>query len=88
MNTASKVFRTVFTHSLFFVSEISLVRFLIRQQLVCKYRTPALSMKSSLYTILYTIPYHTILYYTGDKKTAFIIYFRNMIYTQQMKMVT
>ena len=49
MNTASKVFRTVFTHSLFFVSEISLVRFLIQKQLVCKYRTPALSMKYSLY---------------------------------------
>ena len=28
----------------------SLVRFLIRQQLVRKYRTPALSMKYSLYT--------------------------------------
>ena len=27
----------------------SLVRFLIRQQLLCKYRTPALSMKYSLY---------------------------------------
>ena len=33
-----------------FVSEISLVRFLIRQQLVRKYRTPTLSMKYSLYT--------------------------------------
>ena len=33
-----------------FVSEILLVRFLIRQQLVCKYRTPALSMKYSLYS--------------------------------------
>ena len=33
-----------------FVSEILLVRFLIRQQLVRKYRTPALSMKYSLYT--------------------------------------
>ena len=32
-----------------FVSEISLVRFLIQKQLVCKYRTPALSMKYSLY---------------------------------------
>ena len=32
-----------------FVSEILLVRFLIRQQLVRKYRTPALSMKYSLY---------------------------------------
>ena len=31
-----------------FVSEISLVRFLIRQQLVRKYRTPTLSMKYSL----------------------------------------
>ena len=31
----------------------SLVRFLIRQQLVRKYRTPALSMKYSLYTRLY-----------------------------------
>ena len=33
-----------------FVSEILLVRFLTRQQLVRKYRTPALSMKYSLYT--------------------------------------
>ena len=33
-----------------FVSEILLVRFLIRQQLVRKYRTPALSMKYSLFT--------------------------------------
>ena len=33
-----------------FVSEILLVRFLIRQQLVLKYRTPALFMKYSLYT--------------------------------------
>ena len=32
-----------------FVSEILLVRFLIRQQLVRKYLTPALSMKYSLY---------------------------------------
>ena len=32
-----------------FVSEILLVRFLIRQQLVRKYRTPALSMKYSLF---------------------------------------
>ena len=32
------------------VSEISLVRFLIRQQLVRKYRTPALSMKYSLFS--------------------------------------
>ena len=31
----------------------SLVRFLIRQQLVCKYRTQALSMKYSLYMIWY-----------------------------------
>ena len=31
-----------------FVSEIERVRFLIRQQLVRKYRTPALSMKYSL----------------------------------------
>ena len=31
----------------------SLVRFLIRQQLVRKYRTPALSMKYSLYITLY-----------------------------------
>ena len=31
----------------------SLVRFLIRQQLVRKYRTPALSMKYSLYTTRY-----------------------------------
>ena len=30
-------------------SEVLLVRFLIRQQLVRKYRTPALSMKYSLY---------------------------------------
>ena len=35
-----------------FVSEILLVRFLIRQQLVRKYRTPALSMKYSLYIAL------------------------------------
>ena len=34
-----------------FVSERSLVRFLIRQQLVRKYRTPALSMKYSLYMV-------------------------------------
>ena len=33
-----------------FVSEILLVRFLIRQQLVLKYRTPPLFMKYSLYT--------------------------------------
>ena len=32
-----------------FVSEMSLVRFLIRQQLVRKYRMPALSMKYSLF---------------------------------------
>ena len=32
-----------------FVSEILLVRFLIRQQLVRKYRTSALSMKYSLF---------------------------------------
>ena len=32
-----------------FLSEILLVRFLIRPQLVRKYRTPALSMKYSLY---------------------------------------
>ena len=39
-------------YTLVFVSEILLVRFrfLIRQQLVRKYRTPALSMKYSLYT--------------------------------------
>ena len=37
-----------------FVSEILLVRFLIRQQLVRKYRTPALSMKYSLYLIDFT----------------------------------
>ena len=36
-----------------FVSEISLVRFLIRQQLVRKYRTPTLSMKYSLFTSCY-----------------------------------
>ena len=36
-------------YALVFVSEILLVRFLIRQQLVRKYRTPALSMKYSLY---------------------------------------
>ena len=34
-----------------FVSEISLVRFLIRQQLVRKYRTPTLSVKYSLYSL-------------------------------------
>ena len=38
-----------------FVSEILLVRFLIRQQLVHKYRTPALSMKYSLF------PFHVLL---------------------------
>ena len=32
-----------------FVSEIERVRFLIREQLVRKYRTPVLSMKYSLY---------------------------------------
>ena len=37
-------------YALVFVSEILLVRFLIRQQLVRKYRTPALSMKYSLHT--------------------------------------
>ena len=37
-------------YPLVFVSEIERVRFLIRQQLVCKYRTPALSMKYSLFT--------------------------------------
>ena len=37
-------------YALVFVSEILLVRFLIRQQLVRKYRTPALSMKYSLFT--------------------------------------
>ena len=37
-----------------FVSEISLVRFLIRQQLVRKYRTPALSMKYSLHSFFFT----------------------------------
>ena len=36
-----------------FVSEILLVRFLIRQQLVRKYRTPALSMKYSLLALLH-----------------------------------
>ena len=35
-----------------FVSEISLVRFLIRQQLVRKYRAPALSMKYSIYILV------------------------------------
>ena len=35
-----------------FVSEISLVRFLIQKQLVCKYRTPALSMKYSFSSLL------------------------------------
>ena len=35
-----------------FVSEISVVRFLIRQQPVRKYRTPALFMKYSLYIFL------------------------------------
>ena len=46
-----------FIHALVvFVSEISLVRFLIRQQLVRKYRTPALSMKYSVHTAyLHTI---------------------------------
>ena len=33
-----------------FISEISLVRFLIRQQLMRKYRTPALSMRCFLFT--------------------------------------
>ena len=33
----------------------SLVRFLIRQQLMNKYRTPALSMKYSLFIIGYNI---------------------------------
>ena len=33
------------------VTQRSLVRFLIHQQLVRKYRTPALSMKYSLYTL-------------------------------------
>ena len=35
-----------------------LVRFLIRQQLVRKYRTPALSMKYSLFILLALIVYH------------------------------
>ena len=49
----SALYSRVFTHSLFlvFVSEILLVRFLIRQQLVRKYRTPALSMKYFLFSI-------------------------------------
>ena len=53
-NTTCKALRTVFTHSMFLHQKCysfarSLVRFLIRQQLVCKYRTPALSMKYSLF---------------------------------------
>ena len=36
-------------YALVFVSEILLVRFLIRQKLVRKYRTPALSVKYSLF---------------------------------------
>ena len=43
-NTTCKVLRTVFTRSL-----RSLFRFLIKKQLVCNNRTPALSMKYSLY---------------------------------------
>ena len=35
----------------------SLVRFLIRQQLVRKYRTPALSMKYSLYMSLFSVDF-------------------------------
>ena len=47
--TTRKMLCTVFPRSLFFVSEISLFRFLeVRQQLVRKYRTPALSMKYSI----------------------------------------
>ena len=48
---------------LVFVSEIltrslrSLVRFLIRQQLVRKYRTPALSMKYYLFTLYIFLRY-------------------------------
>ena len=41
-------------YALVFVSEILLVRFLIRQQLVRKYRTPALSMKYSLFVNVVT----------------------------------
>ena len=36
-----------------FVSEIERVRFLIQKQFVCKYRTPALSMKYSLFLDLF-----------------------------------
>ena len=39
-----------------FVSEIERVRFLIRQQLVRKYRTPALSMKYSLLILWLKVP--------------------------------
>ena len=54
-NTTWNVLCTVFTHEMLNIRNLtrslpSLVRFLIRQQLVRKYRTPALSMKYSLYT--------------------------------------
>ena len=60
-NTTWKVLCTVFTYIItrcFCIRNLtrslrSLVRFLIRQQLVRQYRTPALSMKYSLYTLLY-----------------------------------
>ena len=44
--------------ALVFVSENSLVRFLIRQQLVRKYRTRALSMKK---VVVYHLFFYTVL---------------------------
>ena len=52
-NTTWKVLCMVFTHSLFLYQKSQ--KFLIRQQLVRKYRTPALSMKYSLFPVFVKI---------------------------------
>ena len=49
----------------------SLVRFLIRQQLVRKYRTPALSVKYSLFTVPTCLPFAQVMCGTAlDLKTC------------------
>ena len=51
------------------------VRFLIRQQLVRKYRTPALSMKYSLYILYYCILYLSTQTYSLSVQVYIYIFF-------------
>ena len=58
-------------YALVFVSEILLVRFLIRQQLERKYRTPAFSMKYSLFGYSFS---ETMTLFFNRPKSDFILF--------------